>query len=75
MSKPSLLNPKTMQTSYGLKCKTLSAEELDRFEGYDKSIARCHIANCGHIIVDCVYEQPIDNEYDLEEIYDLLKDK
>ena len=54
---------------YELQYKTLASTEIDKFEGYDRSVAECHIANCGQIIVDCVYEQPIDNEYDLEEIY------
>ena len=61
-----------MKTSYGLEFKVLSAEEIDRFEGYDRAIAQCHIANCGNIIVDADYEQPIDNEYDLEQIYSIL---
>lgn len=61
-----------MNTSYGLEFLTLTAGELDRFNGYDKSVAQCHIANCGRIIVDAVYKQPIDNEFDLNEIYNLL---
>jgi len=61
-----------MKTSYGLEFQTLTAEELDKFDGYDRVAAECHIANCGSIIVDTVYHQPIDNEYDLEEIYKLL---
>ncbi len=61
-----------MNTSYGLEYLTLTAGELDRFNGYDNAVAQCHIANCGRIIVDAVYEQPIDNEYDLEEIYNTL---
>ena len=58
-----------MKTAYGLEFKTLNAEEITRFSGYDRVVAECHIANCGKIIVEAVYEQPIDNEYDLEEIY------
>ena len=61
-----------MKTNYGLEFTTLKAEELNRFDGYDRSVAECHIANCGCIIVDSVYEQPIDNEYDLEEINNLI---
>ena len=61
-----------MKTRYGLEFKTLNAEEIARFSGYDRVVAGCHIANCGRIIVDVVYEQPIDNEYDLEEIYNTL---
>ena len=62
-----------MKTSYGLEFMILTAEELDKFEGYDRHVAECHIANCGSIIVDTTYQQPIDNEYDLEEIYNLIK--
>ena len=64
-----------MKTSYGLEFKPINAEEISRFTGYDRAIAQCHIANCGCIIVDTLYEQPIDNEYDLEEIYEQLKEQ
>jgi hypothetical protein len=36
---------------------------------YDKSVAKCHIANYGVIYLDC-YGQPIDDEYLLEELYE-----
>ena len=61
-----------MKTSYGLEFNTLRAEELDRFSGYDRAVAECHIVNSGRIIIDTLFEQPIDNEYDLEEIYKLI---
>lgn len=61
-----------MKTSYGLEFELLNASELDKFDGYDRVVAECHIANCNKIIVDAAYQQPIDNEYDLEEIYNLL---
>lgn len=61
-----------MKTSYGLEYIILTAEELDKFEGYDRYVAECHIANCGRIVVDANYQQPIDNEYDLEEIYNII---
>ncbi len=61
-----------MKTSYGLEFKVLPPEQIERFDGYDRRVAECHIANCSSIIVDGVYEQPIDNEYDLEEIYNLI---
>ncbi len=64
-----------MMTSYGLEFKVLDAEEIIRLSGYDRSVAECHIANCGCIIVDAMYEQPIDNEYDLEEIYKLIDEQ
>lgn len=62
-----------MKTSYGLEFIVLMPEEIERFEGYDKHVAKCQIANCGRIIVDATYQHPIDNEYDLEEIYEQIK--
>lgn len=62
-----------MKTSYGLEFIVLKSEEIERFEGYDKVVAKCQIANCGRIVVDATYQQPIDNEYDLEEIYEQIK--
>ena len=64
-----------MKTSYGLEFNVLPAERLDDFEGYDKSIAEIQIANCGKIIVDTTYNQPIDNEYDLSAIYEQLENE
>ena len=61
-----------MKTSYGLEFKFLDAVEASRFDGYDRMVAECQIANCRKIIVDVIYQQPIDNEYDLEEIYNIL---
>ena len=62
-----------METSYGLKFEILPKEEIEKFEGYDKVVAQCHIANCGSIIVDAVYNEPIDNEYDLADIYNMIQ--
>jgi hypothetical protein len=62
-----------MKTSYGLEFDILPKEEVGSFEGYDKVVAQCHIANCGCIIVETRYHQPVDNEYDLEEIYGMLE--
>lgn len=50
----------------------MEAEEVTRFDGYDRMVAECQIANCGRIIVDIDCQQPIDNEHDLEEIYAVL---
>ena len=62
-----------METHYGLRFLVLNAEQLEKFSGYDRAVAECHIDNCGSIIV---YEdnpsEPIDNEYDLETIYNTL---
>lgn len=61
-----------METYYGLKFEILPKEEIERFTEYDRVVAQCHIANCGSIIVDTKYGEPIDNEYDLEEIYSII---
>ena len=61
-----------METSYGLKFNILPKEEIERFTEYDWVVAQCHIANCGFIIVDDMYGEPIDNEYDLAEIYEMI---
>lgn len=64
-------------TSYGLKYKVCSPDEWQQMKGsmdpYDVSIGDMHIANYGFVILDDVYNQPIDNEYDLEEIIHELK--
>lgn len=39
----------------------------DNWSEYDKTVAKCHLANYGKIYVD-EYNQPIDDEYLLEEI-------
>ena len=61
-----------MKTSYGLEFDTVT-EINPEWSDYDKTIAECHLANTGVVIVDTEYGQPIDNEYDLEEIYRLLE--
>ena len=70
---PSHYNPIIMKTSYGLKFNVLPKEEIDRFTEYDRVVAQCQIANCGCIIVDDKYGEPIDNEYDLAEIYNMIE--
>lgn len=62
-----------METS-GLKFELL--KEIDpTWENYDKTVAQCHIKNVGVIIADTEYHKPIDNEYDLDEIYRILEAK
>lgn len=60
-----------MTTNYGLQFRVLSPEQIEEFSGYDRVVAQCQIANCGHIIAD-INEDIIDNEFDLEEIYSIL---
>lgn len=63
-----------MKTSYGLEFNLVN-EINPEWSDYDKMVASCHLANAGVIIVDTEYSQPIDNEYDLEEIYPMLEDR
>lgn len=63
------------KTSYGLKYSILSPNDLNKFDGYDRIVAQTHIQNFGVIIVDGQYGDPIDNEYDLEEIVTELEKK
>lgn len=64
---------KTYKTSYGLEYRLLTPKQWDKeksnFMDYDRSIADMHIKNSGSVIVDTQYGAPIDNEYDLGEIY------
>ena len=64
-----------MQTNYGLEFELWEPERLNDFEGYDKTVASCHIQNCGKIIVSAQYGDPIDNEYDLAAIYEQLENE
>ena len=58
-------------TKYGIKYNLVSAKMADTFDGYDYAVASCHINNYGLIIVD-EYGCPIDNEYELEQIFEEL---
>jgi hypothetical protein len=67
----------TMTTDYGLEFIVLSPQEWQSrkagMDSYDVSIGNMHLQNYGFVILDAQYEQPIDNEYDLEEIENQLK--
>lgn len=62
-----------MKTNYGLEFNLLDKIESS-WSDYDKQIAHIHLENSGKIIVDPIYGKPIDNEYDLDEIYEMIKD-
>lgn len=65
---------KRMKTAYGLEFQLV--HEIDsRWNDYEKSVARCHLANYGTIITDTAYGSPIDNEYDLEEVNLVIKEQ
>lgn len=53
--------------------RLLPADKINEFEGYDRAVAQTHIDNVGCIIVSAMYGDPIDNEYDLEEIYQAIE--
>lgn len=61
-----------METSYGLKFELV--KEIDpQWDGYNKAVAECHLQNAGVIIIDIEYQTPIDDEFDLDEIYRMLE--
>lgn len=41
---------------------------------YDKSVAKSHLENYGVIFIDPIHRDPIDNGYDLEEIFACWKE-
>lgn len=53
--------------------RLLPANKINEFEGYDRTVAQTHIDNVGCIIVSTMYGDPIDNEYDLDEIYQAIE--
>lgn len=70
---------KKRQTSYGLQyiiitpnewkvLKPIATHDCD-WTDYDVEMIDIHIMNCGYGILDAEYQRPIDNEYDLDEIY------
>ena len=63
---------RSMKTSYGLEFRLQDKGYLDSLDGYDKVVASTHLANSGKIITYPSGE-PIDNEYDLEEIYGMIR--
>lgn len=69
-------------TSYGLKFHLITPDEwayLKIFSykcgwsDFDRHNVDLHILNCGYGILDVVYQRPITNEYDLDEIYEYVK--
>lgn len=69
------------KTSYGLEFLTITPDEWDMLKpltyecgwtDYDRNMVGLHILNCGMGILDAEYQTPIDNEYDLEEIYNMI---
>lgn len=54
----------TLETSDGLEYSVIKE---NNFEGYDKTVADTHLSNYGEVYLDS-YGDPIDNEYELEEV-------
>ena len=52
--------------------KVLDASHLNEFEGYDRKVCQCHIENCGYILVDTMFGDPVDDEFMLYEAYSQL---
>lgn len=61
---PEESSDKTYETDSGLKYSVLKE---NNFSGYDKTVADTHLSNYGEIYLNS-YGEPIDNEFDLEEI-------
>jgi hypothetical protein len=70
------------QTSYGLNYIIITPNEWKVLKplathcdwtDYDIRMIDIHIMNCGYGILDAEYQRPIDNEYDLEEIYSSIE--
>ena len=70
----------THQTSYGLSYILITPKDWEWLKpiavgecgwtDYDVAQVECiQIPNCGYGILDAKYQRPIDNEYDLDEIY------
>lgn len=57
----------------GMKVNVLDASHLNEFEGYDNTVAYCQIQNCGFILTDPTYGDPIDDEYLLADLYEHLE--
>ena len=71
-----------MKTGYGLQVlatKDLTTALLlaDGKDGvvsqYDRNVLDMQFRNCGWYIINELYAEPVDNEYDLESIYEMLK--
>ena len=71
-----------MKTSYGLQViatKDLETalrltREVDAFQdSYNRNILDMQFKNCGWYIINEGYAEPVDSEYDLEEIYKMLE--
>lgn len=72
---------KEITTDYGLK--VIVTDDINEVKGlddiisgpYDRTIADMQKGNCGYYIIDAEHKFVIDNEYDLDEIYGILKGK
>lgn len=67
-------DPTIQITPNGLKYRATSDMNLE-WNAYNISVAECHLANYGKIYIDTEYSEPIDNEYDLESIYESINRK
>ncbi len=60
-----------MKTEYGLEFD-LVHKVNPSWNEYDQKVASCHLSNLGVIVIDATYKTPIDNEYDIEYIHELI---
>ena len=73
---------KTYKTSYGLEFFLINAKEWKELKpltyecqwtDFDRVMAGIQLKNCGYVILSKEYQTPIDNEYDLGEIYTFVE--
>ncbi len=71
------------RTSYGLGYYTITPEQWEEelkpavkedWSEYDINLVEIHIKNCGLGILDEAFYMPIDNEYDLDAIYNDIEE-
>lgn len=63
----------TIKTPSGTTLALLPFRALENYSGYDRSVADTHIMNCGSIVVYPGTAEPVDNEYLLNEAYDVIE--
>lgn len=59
-------------TSLGWQTMKTTTEINEKWNDYNKSVATCQLNNYGVIFLDA-YDCPIDNEYELEEMYETYR--
>lgn len=69
---------RTITLSSGWEVKIYPSTDINKlanFEpvSYNRTVMECQIENCGYIICDAKFGDPIDDEFALAEVYEILK--